>query len=179
MQWEPFQTVFRATGVSTVTLYINQESTSSSVVADLNVFQLITQSNQPQNYTFSCASKWRGESGVVKCSSFGGKSNVIELAHAGSKTHAYQEFAVTPDALYVLRGQFYSLVQGECDKTAAVKWCSPSVVVCPGLYDPNYYKRDKSPCVCMASWLPTSATGMCVSMSVPQVPVDSEYHLAG
>jgi hypothetical protein len=63
MEWEPFQTVFRATGVSTVTLYINQELTSSSVVADLNVFQLITQSNQPQNYTFSCASKWRGESG--------------------------------------------------------------------------------------------------------------------
>ena len=42
--WEPFKTTFTATDVSTVTVYINQESTTfSSVVADLNVQQLIAQ----------------------------------------------------------------------------------------------------------------------------------------
>ena len=76
---------------------------------------------------------------MVKCSTFGGKSDAIEVADAGGWTHAYQEVTVVPDATYKLSGEFYALAVGECDGSAAVKWCSPSVVVCPGPYNGNYY----------------------------------------
>ena len=76
---------------------------------------------------------------VVKCGPFGGKSNAIEVADAGGWTHAYQEVTVVPDATYTLSGEFYALAIGECDGSAAVKWCSPSVVVCPGPYNGDYY----------------------------------------
>jgi len=76
---------------------------------------------------------------IVKCSTFGNKSSVIEVADAGGWTHAYQEISVEPDATYQISGEFYALAIGECDGSAAVKWCSPSVVVCPGSYNGDYY----------------------------------------
>ena len=76
---------------------------------------------------------------VVKCSTFGGKSNAIEVADAGGWSHAYQEISVEPDATYKISGEFFPLTIGECDGSAAVKWCSPSVVVCPGPYNGDYY----------------------------------------
>ena len=136
--WEPFKTTFTAAaGVSMVTVYINQQSTTfSSVVADLNVRQLIAQ----PNYDFPCRSaEWGVHNAIVKCSTFGGKSDVIEVADAGGWTHAYQEVTVMPDATYKLSGEFYALAIGECDGSAAVKWCSPSVVVCPGPHNGDYY----------------------------------------
>jgi hypothetical protein len=87
----------------------------------------------------TCDSSWKTHNAVVKCSALGGKSNVIEVADAGGWTHAYQEISVDPDATYNLSGEFYPLAFGECDGSAAVKWCSPSVVVCPGPYNGNYY----------------------------------------
>jgi hypothetical protein len=108
----------------------------SSVVADLNVQQLIAQ----PNYDFPCGSaEWGVHNAIVKCSTFGDKSDVIEVADAGGWTHAYQEVTVMPDATYKLSGEFYALAIGECDGSAAVKWCSPSVVVCPGPYNGDYY----------------------------------------
>jgi hypothetical protein len=76
---------------------------------------------------------------VVKCSTYGGKPDAIEVSGAGGWTHAYQELLVVPDATYTLSGEFYALEIGECNGSAAVKWCSPSVVVCPGPYNGDYY----------------------------------------
>ena len=128
--WEPFNATFTPP-VSLITVYINQQSTSfSSIVSSLNVQQLIAK----PSYDFPCNSAWGRHNGLVKCSSFGGKDNVLELADAGGWTHAYQEIAVVPDAVYRVSGEFYAQKQGECDGSAAVKWCSPSVVICPGKY---------------------------------------------
>ena len=46
---------------------------------------------------------------------------------------------MVPDAVYRVSGEFYAQKQGECDGSAAVKWCSPSVVICPGKYTGDYY----------------------------------------
>jgi hypothetical protein len=85
--------------------------------------------------SLSCNSaEWKTSRGMLKCSSFGGKPNTIELADGGAWTHAYQELAVVPSATYRVSGEFYTLAVGECDGAAQVRWCSPSVVVCPGNY---------------------------------------------
>jgi hypothetical protein len=135
--WEPFKATFTATGVSTVTVYINQESTTfSSVVAELKVEKLIAQ----PSYSFPCGSlEWGAHNAIIKCSTFGGKADAIEVADAGGWTHAYQQFAVDQGDVYRVSGEFYALAIGECDGSAAVKWCSPSVVVCPGPYNGDYY----------------------------------------
>jgi hypothetical protein len=89
---------------------------------------------------FSCISaKWKSHNAIIKCSTFGDKSNAIEVADAGGWTHAYQEISVDSDATYTISGEFFGLAIGECDGSAAVKWCSPSVVVCPGSYNGDYY----------------------------------------
>ena len=119
------------------TVYINEESTEfSSVLADLNVRQLIAQ----PNYSFPCGSaEWGVHNALVSCSVFGGEANAIEVADAGGWTHAYQQFAVDQGDVYRVSGEFYPLAIGECDGSAAVKWCSPSVVVCPGPHNGDYY----------------------------------------
>ena len=88
---------------------------------------------------FSCNSAWETRNAVVKCGTFGGKDAAIEVADAGGWTHAYQEIAVVPDGIYQLTGEFYPIAAGECDGSVAVTWCSPSVVVCPGPYNGDYY----------------------------------------
>ena len=89
--WEPFKTTFAA-DVNMVTVYINQESTTySSVVADLSVQQIIAK----PNYDITCDSPdWGLSNARLKCSTFGGKDNAIEVADAGGWSHAYQEIAV-------------------------------------------------------------------------------------
>jgi hypothetical protein len=85
--------------------------------------------------SLSCDSaEWKTSSGTLKCGTFGGKPNAIELADGGAWTHAYQELAVVPSATYRVSGEFYTLAVGECDGAARVRWCSPSVAVCPGNY---------------------------------------------
>jgi hypothetical protein len=85
--------------------------------------------------SLSCDSaEWKTSSGTLKCSTFGGRPNAIELADGGTWTHAYQELAVVPSATYRVSGEFYALAVGECDGAARVRWCSPSVAVCPGNY---------------------------------------------
>ncbi len=85
--------------------------------------------------SLSCDSaKWKTSSGTLKCSTFGGRPNAIELADGGAWTHAYQELAVVPNATYRVSGEFYTLAAGACDGAARVRWCSPSVAVCPGNY---------------------------------------------
>ena len=84
---------------------------------------------------FPCTpAEWKMSNGTLKCGTFGGKPNAIELVDSGDWTHAYQELAVVPDAVYEIYGDFYTLAAGECDGSANVTWCSPSVVVCPGTY---------------------------------------------
>ena len=83
---------------------------------------------------FLCNSaKWKAHNAIIKCSTLG--KDAIEVADAGGWTHAYKEISVEPDATYTISGEFYPLAIGECDGSAAVKWCSPSVVVCPGPYN--------------------------------------------
>jgi hypothetical protein len=85
--------------------------------------------------SLSCDSaEWKTSSGTLKCGTFGGKPNAIELADGGAWTHAYQELPVVPSATYRVSGEFYTLAVGECDGAARVRWCSPSVAVCPGNY---------------------------------------------
>ena len=89
---------------------------------------------------FPCNSaEWKTHNAIVKCSSFGGKSDAIEVADTGGWTHAYREISVEPRATYTLSGQFFPLAIAECGGSAAVMWCSPSVVVCPGPYNSDYY----------------------------------------
>ena len=131
--WEAFSAVFYATA-SRVTIYIAQESTKwSSFVGNLTIEQL-------PSYEFPCDYPWGVQTGVLKCSSIGGKQNVLELQDAGGWTHAYTTIDVAVGASYVVSGEFYAEVEGECDGSAAVKWCSPSVVVCPGSYDEKFYE---------------------------------------
>jgi hypothetical protein len=80
------------------------------------------------------SAEWKTSSGTLKCGTFGDKPNAIELADGGAWTHAYQELAVVPNATYRVSGEFYALAVGECDGAAQVRWCSPSVAVCPGNY---------------------------------------------
>ena len=94
------------------------------------------------SYTLSCdESGWSTHNAVVKCSTFGGKDRAIEVADAGSYTHAYQELALSPPAgqVYKVSGEFYPLAAGDCDGSVAVKWCSPSLVILPGKYDAEFY----------------------------------------
>jgi hypothetical protein len=83
---------------------------------------------------FCNSADWKTSSGTLKCSTFGGKPNAIELADGGAWTHAYHELAVVPSATYRVSGEFYLLAVGECEGAARVRWCSPSVAVCPGNY---------------------------------------------
>ena len=89
---------------------------------------------------FSCeSSAWQTHNAAVKCSTFGGKDRAIEVADAGSYTHAYQELALSPGQVYKVSGEFYPLAAGDCDGSVAVKWCSPSLVILPGKYDAEFY----------------------------------------
>jgi hypothetical protein len=97
------------------------------------VTALLAAAADPQSIPCDSA-EWKTNSGTLKCSTFGGKPNSIELADGGAWTHAYQELAVVPRATYRVSGEFYTLAVGECDGAAQVRWCSPSVVVCPGNY---------------------------------------------
>ena len=115
---------------------------------------------------------------VIKCSTFGGKANAIEVADAGGWTHAYQEVLVVPDAMYRISGEFFPLVVGECDGSAAVKWCSPSVVVCPGPYNGDYFNTGG----CLVglapvgkdAWEPFKATFTATGVSTVTVYINQE-----
>jgi hypothetical protein len=103
----------------------------------LRVFAAVTAAlvTAADSQSLSCDSaEWNTSSGTLKCSTFGGRPNAIELADGGAWTHAYQELAVVPGATYRVSGEFYALAVGECDGAAQVRWCSPSVVLCPGNY---------------------------------------------
>jgi hypothetical protein len=127
---------------------------------------------------YSCSAMWRTHNAIVKCSTFGGKADVIELADAGGWTHAYQEVTVLVDATYTISGEFYPLAIGECDGSAAVKWCSPSVVVCPGPYNGDYYNTGG----CLVgltpvgkdAWEPFNATFTATGVSTVTVYINQE-----
>ncbi len=91
--------------------------------------------------SFGCTpAEWKTYHAKLKCSNnYGGKSSVIELAHDGDWTHAYQEVDVVPNAVYRISGEFYPLVlDGDCEKfenSPKVSFCSPSVAVCSGAYN--------------------------------------------
>ena len=98
------------------------------------------------------------------------------MADAGGWSHAYQEVQVVPDSLYKVTGEFFPEKTGVCDGGAMVKWCSPSVVICPGGYDALFYKTGGcdvgvSP-VGNGSWVPFSAsftpTVATVTVYIPQ-----------
>ena len=90
--------------------------------------------------SFECnAADWKTSNGILSCKTYGGNSNVIELADGGGLTHAYQEVDVVPNTVYRISGELYPLVLGgDCDmRTPSLKvtWCSPSVAVCSGAYN--------------------------------------------
>jgi hypothetical protein len=62
----------------------------------LRVLAAVTSSlvTAADSQSLSCDSaEWKTSRGMLKCSSFGGKPNAIELADGGAWTHAYQELA--------------------------------------------------------------------------------------
>ena len=92
------------------------------------------------NYAFQCDSGWLAWNGIARCGSIGGIQNVLEVADAGGWSHAYQELELESGAVYRLTTELYAEVEGECDGSVPVTWCSPSVVVCPGKYDAEFYR---------------------------------------
>ena len=129
--WVPFSVSFTPV-VATVTVYLPQESTRySSWVSGLRVRQLIA---LPE-YSFPCDSPdWLVSKAVARCGAIGGKDRALEVADAGGWSHAYQEMQVVPGEAYKVTGELFPEKTGVCDGSVAVKWCSPSVVVCPGAY---------------------------------------------
>jgi hypothetical protein len=128
--WEPFSAYFSATS-SGATVYLPQQSAAdSSWVADLRVAET-------SEYSLSCSSQWQAKNGLARCGAIGGVSNALEVADAGGWTHAYQEIGLVAGSVYAVTGRFYALHAGVCDDSAKVRWCSPSVVVCPGTTDPS------------------------------------------
>ena len=90
--------------------------------------------------TLSCKSQaWRTHNARVRCGVIGGKVDVIEVADAGSWSHAYQEVAVVPDVKYEVSVEFYAQVKRLCDSGAVVLWCTPSLVICPGPYHNRFH----------------------------------------
>ena len=141
-RWERLSESFVAT-TAIVTVYINQESTSYD--SWVGALQLQKQSNNESPFvppSLTCNSEWTLHNSEVLCYSIGGKSGVLRLKDAGGWTHAYQEVAVTPGFLYGVTGSLFAEVADECDSNAPIKWCSPSITVCPGSYDPGYYEFD-------------------------------------
>jgi hypothetical protein len=76
----------------------------------------------------SCADLIAHAEGELHCSTFGGKSHVIELLGAGN-SHACQEMEVDPRMPYELSGEIYP--RSPCESDVPYP---PSVVVCPGNY---------------------------------------------
>jgi hypothetical protein len=76
----------------------------------------------------TCADLTVHAGGELQCSSFGGKSHVIELLGTGD-SHACQEMEVDPRMPYEVSGELYPRSTCESDVP-----CPPSVVVCPGNY---------------------------------------------
>ena len=67
-------------------------------------------------------------------------STYMLLWPSGGWSHAYYQLAVSPGSTYELSADLYAEVRSECDAAVAVTWCSPSIVVCPGKYDPAFYE---------------------------------------
>ena len=84
----------------------------------------LTLASQP----LTCADLTVHAGGELQCSTFGGKSHVIELLGAGN-SHACQEMEVDPRMPYEFSGEVYPRSTCESDMP-----CPPSVVVCPGNY---------------------------------------------
>ena len=76
----------------------------------------------------TCADLTVHAGGELQCSTFGGKSHVIELLGTGD-SHACQEVAVDPRMPYEISGEVYP--RSTCVSDVP---CPPSVVVCPGNY---------------------------------------------
>ncbi len=76
----------------------------------------------------TCAELTVQAGGELQCSTFGGKSHVIELLGAGS-SHACQEMDVDSRVPYEVSGEVYP--RSTCGSDVP---CPPSVVVCPGDY---------------------------------------------
>ncbi len=76
----------------------------------------------------TCADLTVHAGGELQCSTFGGKSHVIELLGAGN-SYACQEMDVDSRVPHELSGEVYS--RSTCENDVP---CPPSVVVCPGSY---------------------------------------------
>ncbi len=82
----------------------------------------------------SCADLIAHAGGELQCSTFGGKSHVIELLGAGN-SHACQEMEVDPRMPYDVSGEVYP--RSTCESEVP---CPPSVVVCPGNYAGGFHR---------------------------------------
>ena len=90
----------------------------------------------------SCdAQNWKVCNARLQCASIGSRRDVLQVSDAGGWSHAYLEVNVSRFATYRLTGSLYAEEQGVCDSSAKVIWCSPSVVVCSGPYDGEFYNH--------------------------------------
>jgi hypothetical protein len=111
----------------------------------------------------SCADLTVHAGGELQCSTFDGKSHVIELRGAGN-SHACQGMDVDPRVPYELSGEVYPRSTCEGDMP-----CPPSVVVCPGDYAGGLHRLFSvvaralpflsPPCI-LCQWWPTKRTAM-------------------
>ena len=129
-------------------------------------------------YSLPCMSAgWKTSSAKLKCGGAIGGKAAIEVADGGGWTHAYYELPAVVGTVYEVRGELFAEAEEECDGSAKVMWCSPSVVVCGGAYDAEFYNTGG----CMVgvrgttkgSWAPFSAYFLAssgvVTVYIPQV----------
>jgi hypothetical protein len=164
-QWTPFSRVWRVEVGGTLTVYLQQQSTTYS-----SYFAEVALQKEPTigAWTLSPVEEWTAVRALLERRTFAGKSAIV-VKDGGAWSHVYRQMEVyaallgcrwlarqlrtglstmawgkaalcrEAGATYSLTGWMYLEAEGVCDADAAVVWCSPSVAVCPGAYQPTYY----------------------------------------
>ena len=101
---------------------------------------LMSQAASVAQGQFSCSSSWSLHNAEVLCGAVGGRSGAVHVKDAGGWTHAFYEVLIQTGSVYQMSAELYAEALSECDSGAAVTWCSPSIVVCPGKYQPTFYE---------------------------------------
>ena len=135
--WEPFSRIF-VPQTQLVTMYLPQEATAySSWIRDIRLKKVI-------EYNLSCLPEqehqWSVKNAQVECGVKAGQNGLVVKNAPGSWSHAWQEVHVQAGAVYEVSGMFYAESANECDTSAQVTFCSPSLNICPGGYSETFYE---------------------------------------
>ena len=157
--WTAFSRVWRAEVSGKLTVYLQQQSTDYA-----SSFAEVALQKEPTAgaWTVSPVEEWTAVRALLHRQSYMGKDAIV-VKDGGAWSHAYREMQVYATApvrpvaargrrrgvvacreagsTYSLTGWMYLEAEGVCDADATVTWCSPSLAVCPGAYQPTYYSK--------------------------------------